>query len=135
MSLHTFSSSNAAKATELAVAEDVNQYVSQVVNMEGLVLTPTHASAQDNTLDLYVKHQFVSLTVTMEHAPVLRLALVIQDTQEIVVDWTLLSVLMGTMVVVNTSVLTLSVASHAAVGMAMLCLQTKELAMMTMNVW
>lgn len=75
MSLHTFSSSNAVRDTELELVEDVNvsslqkklcimtvytsstqQYATQVVKMEGLVFIPTHASAQDNTLDLFVRH-------------------------------------------------------------------------------
>jgi hypothetical protein len=77
MSQRTFSSSNAVQDTELEAVEDVNvsssgveiyyyqhnkfsstqQYVAQVVKMEGLVFIPTHASvSQDNTLDLFVKH-------------------------------------------------------------------------------
>ena len=77
--------------------------------MEGLAFIQIHASAQDSTQDLLVKHvSSIILTkfliysycnvdvtvqlsvfqiVTMEHAQALNSALVMQDTQEIVVDW------------------------------------------------
>ena len=76
--------------------------------MEGLAFIQIHVSAQDSTQDLLVKHVSSILTkfltysccnvdvtvqlsvfqiVTMEHAQALNSALVMQDTQEIVVDW------------------------------------------------
>ena len=89
------------------------------------------------------------LTVITERALVLRPAFVIPDTLATVADWvrgslpldaalfmkviinfqTLLSVLMVTMEVVNTTVPTLWVVSCAAVGKVLPCLQTREHAM------